>query len=378
MITSVNPRMITWARERSGFSVEDLASKVKRKPAEVMMWEKGRAFPTYGTLEALAYRHLKIPLALFFFPEPPDVDDPVGKFRRLPDFELDRFSADTRIKIRLAQGYQESLDELLPAKFRSPLLTGFRATASSLPSMVSEVRKSIGVSLEQQFSFHRVDDALKAWRHALEQVGVFTFKDSFQDRFISGFCLLSPKCPVIMLNNSNSLTRQIFTIAHELGHILLNIHGVTDINESYLDFMSTADYRAETACNAFAANLLVPVSAFQREIRGLSAHNDTVISDLASHFSVSREVILRRCLDEGLIETEYYASKVAEWNRDYLRSKPEKPGGQWYLTRLSYLGEGFTRLVLDQHTRGKMTTAEAASHLNVKARNIRNLLGYLE
>lgn len=377
MIASVNPRIITWARERSGLSIEDLASKVKRDPSEVTRWESGHAFPSYGMLEALAYRHLKIPLALFFFPEPPSVDDPVGKFRRLPEFELKRLSSDTRLKIRLAQGYQESLDELLPPEFAPSIHALFRVTASSLPTVASDLRKNLHISLEQQFSFRTSEAALKAWRHALETLGIFAFKDSFQDRFISGFCLLSRRCPIIMLNNSNSFTRQIFTVAHELGHILLGIHGVTDIDETYLDFMSTSDRRAETACNRFAAELLVPLSAFQREVRGLNPKNDSIISDLAERFAVSREVILRRCIDAGLVDADYYRSKVSEWNQDYLRRKPKTPGGDWYLTQLSYLGEGFTRLAFDRYGRGEIGIAQLASHLNVKARNIRNLRSYL-
>jgi len=35
-------------------------------------WEAGASAPTYPQLEALAYKVYKHPLALFFFPEPPE------------------------------------------------------------------------------------------------------------------------------------------------------------------------------------------------------------------------------------------------------------------------------------------------------------------
>jgi len=377
MIAAVNPEIIIWARKRTGLSIQELADKVKRPLTEIQRWEDGTTIPSYTTLEALAYRHFKIPLAVFFFPEPPEVDDPVGSFRRLPDSEFDKLSSDTREKIRLAQTYQDSLAELLPSSGEKPIYTRYRATPSTLPSLAEDVRSYLGVSIGRQFSFRSTDAAFKAWRHALEHRGIFTFKDSLDDRFISGFCLLSNICPIIMVNNSNAFSRQIFTLAHELGHILLGVYGITDVDEDYIDFMSEKDRRAEIACNRFAADLLVPLRAFRNELGNLSPADPQVVNQLARRFSVSREVVLRRLLDDGRIDEDEYAKRASEWNRDYMRRRPETPGGNWYLTRLSYLGEGYTRLAFDHHQQGTISTSELAGHLNVKARNIAKLREHL-
>ena len=72
----MNPAILRWARERNGLSIDELAKKVKREPDEVRMWEDGTLVPSYACLEELAYRHLKIPLAVFYFPEPPPLDNP--------------------------------------------------------------------------------------------------------------------------------------------------------------------------------------------------------------------------------------------------------------------------------------------------------------
>jgi transcriptional regulator with XRE-family HTH domain len=83
MILYINPKILTWARERSGFSVEELAEKANKSPEEIEMWEAGAGTPSYSCLEHLA-DYLKMPVAVFFFPEPPNLDDPKKKFRRLP------------------------------------------------------------------------------------------------------------------------------------------------------------------------------------------------------------------------------------------------------------------------------------------------------
>jgi len=378
LITAINPKVLTWARKRCGLSVEDLARNLGKDSDIVLQWESGEAFPSYTTLETLAYGHFKIPLAVFFFPEPPDIEDPAAKFRRLPEYELERLSPDTWQKILLAQTYQDSLKELLQEPAASNLVwQDLKTTASCLPELASDVRDYLHVSLEQQFSFGREDKAFKTWRDAIEQCGVYTFKDSFKDRFVSGFCLIHDQFPIIMVNNSNSFSRQVFTLFHELGHILLGVNGITDVEDSYIDLMSNKDRSLEIACNKFASEVLVPSSAFLKELPSFEAEGQEIVPELARKYSVSREVILRRLLDYGAINQAYYASKAAEWNRDYLRQNRETKGGNWYRTRLSYLGEGFSHLAFENYRQGKLSKADLAEHLNVRARKLDQFETYI-
>ena len=90
-------------------TIEELARRMKKTPEEIQKWESGQAKLSNTALEALAYKHFKIPLAVFYFPEPPFLDDPKKAFRRLPDYELERLSPNTLQIVRLAQAYQESL-----------------------------------------------------------------------------------------------------------------------------------------------------------------------------------------------------------------------------------------------------------------------------
>ena len=378
MITALNPAIIQWARERSGLSIDDLARMMRREPEELLKWEKGERAPSYTALEELAYRHFKIPLAVFFFPTPPDVDDPKGNFRRLPEYELERFSPDTIQKIRIAQAYQDSLEAFfMELPLERSIHIDLNPRKYSIETLASKVRKYIGISLTKQFNFRSNDQAFKAWRHALEETGVFTFKDSFKDRFLSGFCLIHDQYPVIMVNNSNSFTRQIFTLMHELGHILYGVNGVTNIDESYLEYLDKNDQKIEIQCNRFAAEVLVPAKTFQSEISLYERNGKQAISELANKYSVSREVILRRLLDFNIIDNDYYADQSEEWNKDYLRSKKEASGGNWYLTKIAYLGEGFAQTAFHNYRQGRFDKPTLAMHLNVKAKNLKKFESYL-
>src|SRR5262245_8927516 len=114
MLKSVNPDVLRWARERSGRTIDEVAASLKKESTIIERWESSESddAPTYGQLEKLAYELYKCPLAVFFFPEPPNEPDAQGDFRLLPGEEVDRFAPDTRFAIRQAVALQESLREL--------------------------------------------------------------------------------------------------------------------------------------------------------------------------------------------------------------------------------------------------------------------------
>jgi Zn-dependent peptidase ImmA (M78 family)/transcriptional regulator with XRE-family HTH domain len=374
----MNPKIITWARERAGLTVETLAKKMKRQPGEIELWESGRSAPSYAILEQLAYKYLKLPLAVFFFPEPPETDDPTKKFRRLPSYEVERLSFDTFQKIRLAQAYQDSLSLLMKDIPRPRKVFRDLSPGSLEPSeFAKNTRQYLGVTLEKQALFRSSETAFKAWRHTIEEASVFTFKNSLEDRFVSGFSLLDDDYPIIFVNNSNAFSRQVFTLIHELSHILYGVNGITDLDESYIEMMGDIQRELEIKCNMFTAHFLVPDEAFHEDIRYYQAAGPNAISEIAQRYSVSREVILRRLLDRKVVTREYYEQKASEWNKEYLRHSKSTTGGNFYLTRLAYLGEGFTRVAFDNYYRGHVTRTELADHLNINARHLPKLEGYM-
>ena len=374
---SVNPDIIIWARERNGFTVEALAKRMKLDPHEIAMWEQGYKTPSYTILEKLAYKHFKIPIALFFFSKLPDIEDPRNNFRRLPDYELKRLSFDTLQKLRLGQAYQESLAELVPiGLYDRKIFLDIDPKELTAAQLSNQVREYLGITFQKQISFGRPEEAFKYWRHALEEAGIFTFKDSFKDNFISGFCLLHSEWPIIFINNSNAFSRQIFTLIHELGHILFGVYGVSDVDDTYLRYMNSHDKTLEVKCNRFAAEMLVPKDLFLRDIGLFQREGLKIIPELAKKYSVSREVILRRLIDHNLVTSEIYEALSAKWNKDYLRHDRGK-GGNYYLTKLAYLGEGFTRVVFENYSVGRITPIELANHLNIKARSLKKIGTYI-
>lgn len=371
----INHKVLTWARERNNLSLEELALALDISILKLKAFEDGTEKPPLTLLEKIAYAKLKIPLAVFFFPEPPILPDPVGKLRRLPDSEHQRLSPSTLAAIRLAQSYQDSLESLIGASQKN--ISDLQISKMGIAAAADHVRSTFQFSIEQQRKLRSPEKAFKALRHILEQWGIFTFKDSLEDKFISGFCLLSESFPVILINNSNSFTRQLFTLTHELAHILFGVNGITDINDSYIGEMSDYDRKIEIKCNQFASYFLIPESESEKIVKAYKQLGIDGIGEIANIYSVSREFILRRLLDIGQVQDTLYTAKAKEWNADYLRSAGNKPGGNYYLTHLSYLGETYTSAAFKKYKAGKISQGELASHLNVKPTNVFKLEGYL-
>ncbi len=347
-----------------------------RDPEVIASWEAGASAPTYVQLETLAYKVYRRPVALFFFPEPPEEIDPERSFRTLPDFEIDALSSDTRYRIRDARAMQLSLHELNAGFNPSPRKIFRDISASSRPtlsaaSVALEVRDYLGVDLQAQKEWRSSADALKHWRNAVEEVGVFVFKNSFKQRDVSGFCLYDEEFPVLCLNNSTAVTRQIFTLFHELAHVLVQTSGVTKVDDRYIGALAGEAKRIEVFCNRFAAELLVPEPGFRRRVSSLLVDEDA-IAGLAEEYKVSREVILRRLLDLKIVSKAYYEEKVAQWREEYA-SRSGREGGNYYATQATYLGEKYLRLAFGRYYQGVISIQQLADFLNVRVSSVAGL-----
>ena len=361
-----------WARERAGLTLADVAAYVSKDVEDVAAWEAGAAWPTYRQLESLAEGLFHRPVALFFFPEPPDEPAVQQEFRTLPDFDVTHLNPDTRYALRVARAYQDSLRELTggvnPADRRIwrdlRLSTGVNTVADA-----ARLRAYLAVSLEHQRSWRSTADAMAGWRASVEAVGIFVFKRAFKQKQVSGFCLMDGEFPIIMVNNSTPFTRQIFTLFHELAHLLHGVSSMTTVDGRFVERMRGRQRSIEVACNALAGEFLVPGDAFPWERIDRGNLVDSV-SAVADDFNVSREVILRRVLDAGWIDSQSYEACVQRWAAEADAGRGGAGGGSYYYNQAAYLGDAYLRLAFSRYRAGLVDPGDMAEHLGVKARNL--------
>ena len=371
-IQGINPTIIKWARERSGYTRQEVAKSLNRDVATISNWESGAAAPTYVQLEKLADKY-KRPIAMFFFPEPPHETDFVGQLA-LRSSEVEQLDPGIRILLRQAYARQLSLMELNmdanPAETK--VFRDLHAQLGDSPTeLAQQTRAYLGISVETQAGWNSAKEALENWLESVEEKGIFVFKAAFQNDSVDGFCLVHEQFPVIYLNNSRSSVRQIFSLFHELAHLLLGESGITR-------GINPVGEQIEVFCNQFAAEFLVP-SGNLETVLDYPVYNDAAIEELANYYKVSRPVILLRLINQGTLKQNSYRRRAARWTEEYesclgRRVGGESPGGgNYYNTRAVYLGYRFMELAFSRYHQGQCSIEELADHLNIKVKNLPRL-----
>jgi Zn-dependent peptidase ImmA (M78 family) len=124
---------------------------------------------------------------------------------------------------------------------------------------------------------------------------------------LSGMRLMQEKGSVIGVNALHPRVRQRFTIAHEIGHLLMHPDDAFHLDKSPPircrdERSSTRDDEAEVEANQFAAELLMPEHMVRHEVLpwiGKSAED--AAEDLAQRFEVSVQAITIRLTTLGYL-----------------------------------------------------------------------------
>ena len=365
----ITPEVVAWARERAGFRLAD-AKKTFPKIAE---WESGEAAPTYRQLENLAGK-FKVPVAVFFFPEPPELPPIEETFRTLGPTQFDEIPPQIRLLLRKARAFQIGLDELNqgrnPAEHLITRDLNFRPD-DPVESIAAQARDYLGVSFEEQFKWKDDDSALKAWRKALLDVGVYIFKDAFKQDDYSGFSLYDTEFPIIYVNNSTSKTRQIFTLFHELAHLLFHTSGVDTLQDDFIKGLAPDKRQIEIICNRLAACILMPENIFDQELarRSIPEASDVKAAKLAQRFNVSREAVYRKFLDRGLVTEAEYQHKAKKWTKQ----QGGGGSGNYYHTAIAYLGREYITLAFQRYYQNRISYEQLGDYLDIKPKNLNKL-----
>jgi Zn-dependent peptidase ImmA (M78 family)/transcriptional regulator with XRE-family HTH domain len=353
------------AAKRAGVDVERFRS-----------WEAGEARPSVAQLRHLADLY-KRPLVFFFLDEVPQDFAVMKAFRRLPLSEDEEGgSHQLAIQTRQALVRREIYLNLAGAGGwevpRFPLAAGPRTDPAEAGA---RARQALGVRIEQQVRWGDERQAFKSWREAVESMGVLTFQVSrVSVEEMRGLSAWHDVLPVILVNSADTLRGRIFTLLHELGHLVLHQDHLCDWNGITPGQKSAA----EIWCNAFAASVLVPEDALLRAYRRPENARQRLTPDweearrLADRFKVSQEVVLRRLAELRQIPKSAYAMARSRLvDAPVPKQKGESKGGPSRdVVAIWNLGVPFVRTVLEAMHQRAITLAAASDFLDVKVKHI--------
>jgi len=129
---------------------------------------------------------------------------------------------------------------------------------------------------------------------------------------LSGILYRDSGRTVIGVNSAHPSARQRFTIAHEIGHSVLehsdSLYVDRNIPRSLVMFRDSRSEEGiidhEIEANAFAAELLMPSDFLARDISSMeTADADKAISDLADRYRVSEQAMTIRLTNLGYLKS---------------------------------------------------------------------------
>ena len=169
-----------------------------------------------------------------------------------------------------------------------------------------------------------------------------------------GFVLVDEYAPLIFVNGADAKSAQMFTLAHELAHVLLGSSAAFDLRQ-----MQPADDPVELLCNRAAAEFLVPARPLRRYWPSISGAPEP-FSVAARRFKVSALVAARRALDLELVSTDDFLTFYREYQKDERRTAARRSeGGDFYANQNFRVGRRFASAVVRAAREGRLLYSEA-------------------
>jgi Zn-dependent peptidase ImmA (M78 family) len=388
--------MLTWARESLGMSIGMAAERLHMAVDRLRAWESGdpEQRPTVAQVEKLAKVYDR-PVSMLYLPQPPDEADFPADFRFTQEAEEEGLSPDLRKIIRRVRTLREAAvnlaEEVGEVGERFPAITMRARLDDDAEAMGLAARRWLGIGDEPHTNLQDAEAAFAHWRTAMEDRGVLVFMslDGMPVTTFRGFALVEERAPAIAINNKDEKPARLFTLLHELGHIVLGRDGICgDLTEIPTDEREEA--RIEVWCNRFAGAALVPGELlraepeFNRVVESFDhlaiwdRVDDNRLRGLSRRFAVSVEVIVRRLTLVGAITDGDYRGWRRTWYERYPIRRPgddEREGGPGQTQLAPHrLGFGYLRVVFEAYWSDKVSLYDVCRLVgNVKVETVRKI-----
>lgn len=294
MEQTINPNMVLLAREARGLTQTDLAEKLHTYKASISRLEHGDANADEETLIALSEATNYPPQFFLQKGEVMPVNLSYRKRQNVPAKIISPIEAQINIIRQHVQFVTKTLQ--IPV----PLLPVFNVDEKNTPEKIAlTIRKKWNIP------FGSIDNLCKI----IEEQGIIIINFDFGTERVDSRCMLTDdKHPIIFLNKSLQGDRLRFSLAFELGHLIMHTFTIVphdrDINHE---------------ANLFAAELLMPAKDIEKDFKdGITL---PLLGELKRKWKVSMIALLYRADDIELLTPNQKRYLLQQFNQQKIRRR---------------------------------------------------------
>jgi len=336
-----NGGRLTLARKRRQFTKKELAEKAQLTALTLTRLEAGETpEPGSDTVRALA-QALSYPTEFFYLSDSEALDTEAVSFR-----SLSSLTARQRDAALGAGDLAFELHEWVADRFELPAVQLLDLRDEDPTAAAEALRSHWGMGTKP------VEHMIKL----LESKGVRVFSLAEQHKHVDAFSCWRGNVPYIFLNTFKSAERSRFDAAHELGHLVLHVHGMTN-----------GGGNVERDADKFASAFLIS--------RGdLIGHLGRVgsLAQLVSakkRWGVSVAALARTGFDAGLISDWHYRDLCKQMSS--LGYRTNEPQG------LDREKSVLWKMIFDELWKDGITKDRIAAELHIPLDEIESLVGEL-
>lgn len=361
-----NPAVLAWARKNSGRDVPNIAKRLDITPEAYLEVEAGTRHLTLSQLRNFS-NLVKRPLATVYLSSlPPDVKKP--KDYRSSTGTVGR---EAMLSFRKAERVQEqSAIPFAPDSALFRLRADLQLDAATL---ASNAREAVGLTEARQERFRHSTEFTDWLVEVLASLGVHVLFHAYPIEDSKAYTLPGHP-PVIVVNRRDFLNSQLFSVLHELCHLLLRKPGMCDA------IGAGGGSALETYCNRFASNFIAPTEWFLKVVATYdqdSLATDEVLEKLGRTFSTSRDVVLLKLVEVGRVDASAYTQMRNRWAAVFAAMRKKRKGGRTSVTSNALKDNGglFVSEVGRAYAANEIGVVEAAERLGINPGYVEDVVG---
>ena len=337
------------ARKRSGLSLRALSSRIEGvvSAQAIGKYERGEMMPSSNVAIALAEA---LEVSLSYLLSPSNVSLESVEFRKLTS---------TKAKERAAVEAEvlDHVDRYLQVEELLGISGSLPDEPAGAPYSIAVVEDAERAAMSLRSDWNLGGSPIQNLTELLEEHGIKVFKLSLPESVDGLSCRVrrvgGDDVPVVVCSTAKSLERQRFTIAHELGHMVLDIPSTV---------------REEKACHRFAGALLAPRSELIGEVgRRRFNFGFTELMDIKKMFGISAAALVMRMRDLGIITESTMQRIFRGIGRSWRKNEPCP-------LKRTETPRRFLRLCLRALAEDEISDSKAAELLRMRVSEIEHIM----